>query len=298
MEPIGPIGSIPRCQLLGHEFMKDPVTRFSNRAENYAKYRPGYPAELVAILESECGLTESSTIADAGSGTGILSELFLRNGNKVFGIEPNAPMREYAERDLSAFPRFVSIDATAEVTTLEPASVDFITAGQAFHWFDQEKAKQEFKRILKPGGWVILVWNERRIDSTPFLRDYENLLLRYGTDYEKIRHENVASDIEGFYAPETFKLRSVDNVQHFDFESLRGRTYSASYTPEPGDPNFDLMISDLEQIFNAGQSDGIVDFEYDTRIYYGHLSEPPALAGGSGSAYTPATSGLRQRSPR
>ena len=261
--------------------MQDPVTRFSNRVENYAKYRPGYPAELVTILNSECGLTESSLIADVGSGTGILSKLFLRNGNKVFGIEPNAPMREFAQRDLSECPRFVSVDAAAEATTLEPASVDFITAGQAFHWFDQEKCKREFKRILKPGGWVILIWNERRIDSTPFLRDYENLLLRYGTDYQKIRHENVAADIDGFYAPETFKLRSVDNVQHFDFESLKGRTYSASYTPEPGDPNFDVMISDLEHIFNAHQFDGKVDFEYDTRMYYGRMSEPPALAGGS-----------------
>jgi len=256
--------------------MNDPVTRFSNRAENYAKYRPGYPAELVGILESECGLTKTSTIADVGSGTGILSEMFLVNGNKVFGIEPNAPMREFAERDLSEYPGFASVAATAEATTLEAASVDFITAGQAFHWFDQVKSKRECKRILKPGGWVILIWNERRIDSTPFLRDYENLLLRYGTDYQKIRHENVASDIDGFYAPAAFKLKSVENVQHFDFESLKGRTYSASYTPEPGDPNFDSMILDLEQIFNARQCDGIVDFEYDTRIYYGRLSEPPA----------------------
>jgi SAM-dependent methyltransferase len=250
----------------------EPVTRFSNRAENYAKYRPGYPAELLTILKSECGLTEASTIADVGSGTGILSEMFLRNGNTVFAIEPNVPMRQFAERDLSKFTRFVSIAGTAEATTLEPGSVDFITAGQAFHWFNQEKAKREFKRILKSPGWVVLIWNERRIDSSPFLRDYENLLLRYGTDYEKVRHENVASDIDAFYAPETFKLISLDNVQHFDFESLRGRTWSASYTPAPGDPNLDLMMWELEEIFNARQSNGIVDFEYDTRIFYGRLT--------------------------
>jgi SAM-dependent methyltransferase len=258
----------------------EPLTRFSNRAEDYAKYRPGYPAELVAILKSECGLASNSTIADVGSGTGILSEMFLRNGNPVFGIEPNAAMRVFAERGLREFPRFVSIDATAEATTLEAGTVDFVTAAQAFHWFNQEKTKREFKRILKPQGWVVLIWNERRVDSTPFLRDFENLLLRYGTDYEKIRHENVASDIEGFYAPETFKLASVQNVQHFDFEALRGRTRSASYTPEPGDAGFESMMSELEEIFNARQSDGIVDFEYDTRIYYGRLTacfEPPAL---------------------
>jgi SAM-dependent methyltransferase len=250
----------------------EPLTRFSNRAENYAKYRPGYPAELLAILTRECGLTASSTIADVGSGTGILSEVFLRNGNGIFAVEPNAPMRLFAEQDLNKFPGFVSIAATAEATTLDPESFDFITAGQAFHWFDQKKCKREFMRILKPGGWVVLIWNERRIDSTPFLRDYEDLLLRYGTDYEKIRHENVASDIAEFYAPETFKLKSVENVQHFDLESLRGRTWSASYTPEPGDPNFDVMMSELEEIFNARQRDGIVDFEYFTRIYYGRLS--------------------------
>jgi ubiquinone/menaquinone biosynthesis C-methylase UbiE len=249
----------------------EPVTRFSNRAENYARYRPGYPAEVIAILKSECGLVETSQVADVGSGTGILSELFLRNQNSVFAIEPNAPMRSFAETRLRKFPNFVSVNATAEETTLESGSVDFITAAQAFHWFDREKAKREFSRILKPGGWVILLWNERRLDSSPFLRDYEDLLLRYGTDYAKVRHENVASEIAEFYAPETFELTSVDNVQHFDFESLKGRTCSSSYTPEPGDANFQPMISQLEEIFNSRNINGVVDFEYDTRTYYGHL---------------------------
>lgn len=250
----------------------EPVTRFSNRAENYAKYRPGYPAELLAILKAQCGLEEISLVADVGSGTGILSELFLKNGNTVFAIEPNAAMRVFAETDLKKFPNFVSINAIAEETTLEPGIVDFITAAQALHWFDREKAKREFGRILKPGGWVILLWNERRLDSSPFLRDYEDLLLRYGTDYEKVRHENVASEIAEFYAPESFELISVNNVQHFDFESLKGRTCSSSYTPGPGEANFESMIGKLEEIFNARNKDGVVDFEYDTRIYYGHLT--------------------------
>jgi len=252
--------------------MSDSVARFSNRAENYAKYRPNYPAGVIDILKSDCGLTETSTIADVGSGTGILSELFLKNGNPVIGIEPNAAMRQSAERLLAGFANFVSIDATAEATTLEPASVDFVTAGQAFHWFDREKARREFARILKPGGWVILIWNERRLDSTPFLRDYENLLLRYGTDYDKVRHENVTGNIAQFFAPGAFQLKSLENVQLFDFESLKGRTRSASYTPEPGTPNFELMFAKLEEIFNAHKSEGIVTFEYETRIYYGHLT--------------------------
>jgi len=253
----------------------DPVNRFSNRVDNYARYRPSYPAGVIDILNSDCGLKETSIIADVGSGTGILSELFLKNGNTVFGLEPNAAMRLSGERLLQSFRNFVSVDATAEATTLKPAGVDFITAGQAFHWFDRGKAKREFARILKPGGWVVLIWNERRLDSTPFLREYENLLLRYGTDYENVRHEKVAGEIAQFFAPETFQLKSLNNVQHFDFESLQGRTRSASYTPEPGNPNFDPMFAKLEEIFNAHERDGIVTFEYETKVYYGHLTGSP-----------------------
>src|SRR4029079_2278369 len=136
--------------------MSDPLTRFSNRAENYALHRPGYPAGLLEILKSECGLTSSSTIADVGSGTGILSELFVKNGNLVFAIEPNSAMRSIAERRFEDSEQFVSIHATAESTSLEHSSVDFVTAAQAFHWFDRVRARLEFARILKAAGWVVL----------------------------------------------------------------------------------------------------------------------------------------------
>jgi SAM-dependent methyltransferase len=252
--------------------MTDSVARFSNRADNYAKYRPGYPPGIMDIFKTACGLTATSIVADVGSGTGILSELFLRNGNQVFGVEPNAAMREAAERLLRNFPNFVSSDATAEATTLAASSVDLVTAAQAFHWFDRAKARAEFARILRPGGWVALIWNERRLDSTAFLRDYEQLLLRFGTDYEKVRHENVAGEIGQFFAPANFQLKSLDNVQHFDFESLKGRTRSASYTPEPGDPNFAPLFAKLEELFNTHQCGGTVDFEYDTAVYYGRLA--------------------------
>jgi len=252
--------------------MSDSVTRFSSRVEDYAKYRPGYPAAVLDMLKAECGLNEDSIIADVGSGTGILSELFLRNGNRIFAIEPNAPMREFAERSFREFKKFVSVEATAEATTIDSSSVDFITAAQAFHWFDRGKSRAEFARILKPGGWVVLIWNERRVDSTPFLRDYEDLLLRYGTDYNRVRHENVDSEIAGFYAPQTFAVKSFENLQHFDFAALKGRTRSASYTPEPGDPTFEPMFSELLEIFNAHRTDGMVIVEYDTRVYYGQLT--------------------------
>lgn len=251
--------------------MNDPLNRFSTRVENYAKYRPGYPSGVIDVLKSDCGLTESSVIADIGSGTGILSELFLRNGNPVFCVEPNAAMRMAGESLLKPFGRFASINATAEATTLESGSVAFITAGQAFHWFDREKAKPEFARILKPEGYVVLIWNERRLDSTPFLRAYENLLLSYGTDYEKVRHENVAREIAQFFAPETFKLKSLGNYQPLNFEALSGRVCSSSYTPERGSPKFEPMLEKLQEIFHEYKSDGTVIVEYDTRVYYGHL---------------------------
>ncbi|MBC8032236.1 MAG: class I SAM-dependent methyltransferase [Pyrinomonadaceae bacterium] len=251
--------------------MSDPVTRFSSRVENYAKYRPTYPAAVIDILTSNCGLSPNSVIADVGSGTGILSRLLLENGNTVFGIEPNPRMRLSAEQDLWRFNNFLSVAATAEATTLKSRTLDFVTAAQAFHWFDQAKAKKEFARIIRPRGWVVLLWNERRVDSTPFLRAYESLLLRYGTDYARVRHENVGGDIEGFYSPKPVTLKSIENLQHFDLESLKGRTRSASYTPEPGNANFEPMFSELEEIFAAHNRKGMVTVEYDTRVYYGRL---------------------------
>ena len=250
----------------------DPVKRFSTRVDNYARYRPSYPAGVIDTLERACGLRESSTVADVGSGTGLMTELFLKNGNPVFAIEPNEAMRLAAERLLVAYPRFVSVDGSAEETTLDAKSVDFIVAAQAFHWFDREKTRREFARILNSDGWVVLIWNERRLDSTPFLRAYEDLLLRYGTDYQKVRHENVAGEIADFFGPSNFQLTNLENYQHFDFEALKGRVLSSSYTPEPDSPNFEPMLNELQEIFSAHEKDGTVSFDYDTRVYYGHLT--------------------------
>jgi SAM-dependent methyltransferase len=252
--------------------MSDSVTRFSSRVENYAKFRPTYPPAVIDLLDSDCGLTRDSVVADIGSGTGILSKMFLENGNTVFGIEPNDLMRHYAERTLWRFNNFLSVDATAEDTTMHAKSMDFVIAAQAFHWFDRAKAKREFARIVKARGWVVLIWNERRVDSTPFLRDYENLLLRYGTDYSQVRHENVESEIADFFAPRKVKLKTFENLQHFDFESLKGRTQSASYTPQPGDDNFEPLFSELEKVFKRHVMKGKVTVEYDTRVYYGRLA--------------------------
>jgi ubiquinone/menaquinone biosynthesis C-methylase UbiE len=252
--------------------MSDPLTRFSSRSDNYARFRPSYPAAVIEILKSKCGLNEASVIADLGSGTGILSELLLKNGNSVLAVEPNAAMRKTAEDLLNRYEKFKSIEAAAEETTLETGSVDFVTAAQAFHWFERAKAKQEFSRILKPEGWVVLIWNERKLDSSEFLRAYEDLLLSYGTDYDKVRHENVTGEIAEFFAPGSFQLQTLENAQHFDFESLKGRLLSSSYAPDQDHPDFAPMLKALESIFKASNKDGIVDFAYETKVYYGQMS--------------------------
>jgi len=161
----------------------DATQRFSNRVDNYVRYRPGYPIEVLDLLREQCGLTPNASIADIGFGTGIFTRILLENGNTVFGIEPNPEMRETGEKLLAEFPNFRGIGAPAEKTTLADRSVDFVTAAQAAHWFDREAAHREFSRILKPGGWVVLLWNERITEGTAFLAEYEKMVLEYGTDF-------------------------------------------------------------------------------------------------------------------
>jgi SAM-dependent methyltransferase len=251
--------------------MSQSVERFSSRIADYIKYRPGYPAEIISLLQTECGLTVESIVADIGSGTGKLSELFLANGNVVFGVEPNAGMRSAAEQILKSFPNFKSVDGNAESTYLSNSSVDFITAGQAFHWFDSEKFKVESQRILKGAGWVVITWNARKLVSTPFLEDYEQLLLTYGTDYQNIRHEKAEELIPMFFAPKPYKVAVFPNAQIFDLEGLTGRVRSSSYTPEPGHSGFDDMIAELGKVFDRHQKNGVVIFEYETKVFYGQL---------------------------
>lgn len=250
----------------------DATTRFSDRVDNYVRSRPGYPPEIIELLRKECGLTPQCVIADVASGTGLLTRMFLENGNKIFGIEPNPKMREAGERYLAGFTNFTSLAGTAEGTTLAAQSVDFVTAAQAAHWFDRAKARAEFVRILKPGGWCVLIWNERRTDSTPFLRAYEEMLLSCGTDYKEVRHERTTETIDTFFAPASFKTRVFEMNQQFDYPALEGRLLSSSYAPQEGNPNYAPMLQALRAIFEEFNEKGRVSFEYNTRVYYGQLT--------------------------
>jgi SAM-dependent methyltransferase len=252
--------------------MSDSTKRFSSRVENYIKYRPGYPPAVIDLLRRECGLASASQVADIGSGTGILTEMLLKSECAVFAVEPNPEMRQAAERLLAAHPNFHSVNATAEVTTLAAQSVDLIVAAQAFHWFDRAPARQEFTRILRPGGWVALIWNDRRTNSTAFLQDYEHLLQECSLDYRAVDHKQIdAATIGAFFAPAAFKSASFENRQVFDFAGLKGRLLSSSYAPEHGHPKHEPMLRELSAIFEKHAQQARVVFEYDTLVFYGRL---------------------------
>lgn len=245
------------------------TSRFSDRVDNYVRYRPAYPPFALQVLKDECSLKPGDMIADLASGTGIWTRMLLENGNCVFGVEPNAEMRQAGERLLAQFPLFTSVVGTAEATTLPQASVQFVTAAQAAHWFDPSKARREFARILKPGGWLVLLWNERLTDTTPFLRDYEQLLLTFGTDYKEVRHEHTM--VDQFFDSAPFQERVFDNRQEFDYAGVEGRLLSSSYAPGPEHPKHQPMLNELKRIYDKHAVAGRAIFEYKTRVYFGQL---------------------------
>ncbi len=248
-----------------------PTARFSDRVENYVRYRPGYPPEILDLLRTDCGLQPDHVLADIASGTGLFTRLLLENGNRVYAVEPNAEMRAMGASLLADYDRLVSVAGTAEETTLDSGSVDFVTAAQAAHWFDLRRTHDEFVRILKPGGWCVLIWNERLTDSAPFLREYEQLLLTYGTDYKEIRHERTTAIIAEFFKPLVCQERVFSMRQQFDYRGTAGRLLSSSYAPLEGHPGYTPMMQELERIFRAYEKNGKVEFDYKTRVYYGHL---------------------------
>jgi len=248
----------------------DPKQRFSDRVADYVRYRPSYPTALLDLLRTECSLRPGHVIADIGSGTGFLSELFLKNGNRVYGIEPNEAMRRAGEEYLASYDGFSSIEGSAEATTLDDSSIDFVTAGQSFHWFEPDSARREFVRILKSGGWMVIAWNDRRMDEAPFTRAYENLLDRFGIDYKQVKDSYPEADRITYFLS-TFSQRDLPNFQVLDWDSLRGRLRSSSFTPTEGHPTFAPMMDELRKLFDAWQQDGQVRMDYFTRIYFGHL---------------------------
>ena len=253
----------------------NPKQRFSSRVENYVKYRPGYPPQVLDYLKKQCRLTVESVVADIGSGTGLLAEIFLKHGNRVYGVEPNAEMRAAGESFLREYPSFHSVAGSAENTTLPAGSVDIVVAGQAFHWFRPEAARREFRRILRPGGYVALIWNIRDVAATPFLKEYEKLLHRFAPDYGAINRNQVnRKSLKILFGGRTYRSQSFRNEQQFDYVALKGRLLSSSYTPLPGEPTHEPMLNRLQEIFDKFAENGKVNFLYNTELIFGKLNGP------------------------
>ncbi len=250
-----------------------PTERFSSRVADYVRYRPDYPAALLPWLHGEMGVAAGARVADIGAGTGISSKTFLDAGHEVVAVEPNAAMRAAAVEWLGGNAKFSAVDGSAEATKLADAGVDLVSAAQAFHWFDQQAMKPEWRRILRPGGLVAVYWNSRKLVGTPFLEGYERLLNDYGLDYSSVS-ERYGDDehMRRWFGAGLRGMARFPHSQRLDFESLRGRLLSSSYAPQAGHPRHEPMLAALRELFDATERGGFVDFDYDTRIFAGELS--------------------------
>jgi SAM-dependent methyltransferase len=251
----------------------DNTERFSDRVDDYAKYRPLYPTELFDFIHHDLLSEKSSVIADIGSGTGISSLPFLKLGHTVFGVEPNTSMREFSLQSLKELKLFTAIDGTAEETGLPNNYADLIFCAQAFHWFDPHRALAEFKRILKVPGIVALVWNDRNTDDNEFSRAYEDLILKHAVDYKKVNHKRIDLDFLNGVIPYTIKNQEFSNYQLLDLQGLIGRLASSSYMPPRDTEQFTKMLKDLDQLFHRHNFGGEVKITYTTRLFYFFLYE-------------------------
>ncbi|MBI3242074.1 MAG: methyltransferase domain-containing protein [Chloroflexi bacterium] len=254
--------------------MDDTYSHYSPIVENYRRYRPRYPQQLVEWLKTECGLLPTHRVTDIGAGTGQLTELFLQNGNPVYAVEPNAEMRAAAAEHLRGYPGFTSLGATAEVTTLGSQSVDFIVVGNAFHWFNHAQVRPEFLRVLRPGGWVVLVWNLERNNGSPFAKAFEQFWQKHidpAARFARLSERKRSDYITQFFGPANLKEKSLDNYQVCNFEALKGLTQSFLKAPQTDDPRYPAMLGELKAIFDQYQKAGTVTLEYDTAISYGQL---------------------------
>lgn len=254
--------------------MKKVTERFSDRVDDYAKYRPSYPDDLYRFIRQEfLKKGGPKLIADIGSGTGISSVFFLEEGHAVFGVEPNDAMRARSESLLSEYTGYRAVKGKAEGTTLIDGICDLVFCAQSFHWFDVKSALKEFKRILAKNGKVLLVWNDRNTDDSPFSKEYEEFIKRHAIDYESVNHKRIDLKFLKQHIPQKIESREFPNSQELDEEGLMGRVLSSSYMPRKNDEGYTPMAADLKELFTRHSFGGKVTITYTTRLYYFTVNE-------------------------
>lgn len=246
------------------------LEKFTGRATAYSAGRPGYPREILDILSQETSFDRVKIVADIGSGTGILSKLFLENGNRVYGVEPNEEMRSIAEKTLADYSLFVSVDGTAESTTLGDASIDLVTVGQALHWFDSRLALTEFARILNLAGYLCVLYNDRNKESE-LMKEYDQVIQKYARDRAKVPDINDEY-LAKFYSQGKYAKFLLPNFQILDLEGLVSRMTSASYMPQSGENvTYRALRGDVEELFASHESCGRVKLVYNTSVFLGQI---------------------------
>ena len=253
--------------------MLPPTERFSDRVADYVQARPSYPTEVITLLVEKCGIDSNSFIADIGCGTGIFTQQLLSIGCLVVGVEPNVPMLKAAVANLGSHDQFLAVEASGEDTRLADKCVDLVTVAQAFHWLSPSQARQEFQRILKPKGWVALIWNERKSSGSQFLEGYEKVLKEFAPEYALVKHRNNSDDstLAWFQNPEA-ELHSFENSHMIDQAGLLRRAFSSSYVPAEGTDSREVIAKELTKLFDSTHEEGLVSFDYETKVFLGQLN--------------------------
>ncbi len=261
---------------MSHDFC--PASRcVRDQGSAPSKCQRTYPPALLQFIKTACYTQSRTQIADIGCGTGTLSELMLAEGNDVIGIEPSTRMRNAAvERlNLKYSSTFSTLVATPESTLLDSHSIDLITCSTAFHWYNVQRTRREWKRILRPGGHVVLLWTEWHVCASEFMHRFEDLVARNSSNFQVTSeshddHSVVASQLFGDH---NSSVHSASFLTHqiFDLRGLRACFESSSHSPHIDTQEHAYAIANLEQLFDRFQENGVVRFVHRTIVYAGTL---------------------------
>ena len=247
----------------------DTVKVFSSKAEKFAKYRWCYAAEATETICRIAHISATSVIADVGSGTGILTGEFVDKVQRVYAVEPNPEMRQYAEKALARHPAFCSIDGLSNATTLPDRSVDLITVGQALHWFLPEATKQEFLRILKPGGWLAVLWKEGTDQAMEeAMRSLFTEQYGWNTSGTKQKPDKPT---EFYYGGQDYLRMSYPQIIQESWEAFFGALCSSAFAPDEDNPLYPNLERAVQEVFNRFSTGGLITVKNATELCLGQI---------------------------